>query len=58
MIPLEARHLLQTHLTRFDGVAERRILVHRGRESFPMRHGVEAMPLLEAMSAVSVAVNT
>ena len=37
--------------------AERRILVHRGRESFPMRHGVEAMPLLEAMNAVSAAVN-
>ncbi|MDE0280149.1 MAG: hypothetical protein OXN16_03590 [Gammaproteobacteria bacterium] len=41
----------------FDSVAERKILVHRGRESFSMRHGVEAMPLLEAMSAVSVAVN-
>lgn len=35
--------------------AERRILVHRGVESFPMRHGVEAMPLLEAMNEVSVA---
>lgn len=37
--------------------AERRLLVHKGAESFPMRHGVEAMPLLEAMNEVSVAVN-
>ena len=36
--------------------AERRILLHRGVESFPMRHVVEAMPLLEAMNEVSVAV--
>ena len=33
--------------------AERRILVHKGKDSFPMRHGVEAMPLLEAMNEVS-----
>ena len=37
--------------------AERRILVHKGKESFPMRHAVEAMPLFEAMNAVSAAVN-
>ena len=36
--------------------AERRILVHKGEELFPMRHGVEAMPLLEAMNEVSMAV--
>lgn len=57
MISREAQYLLQTRLMQFDSVAERKILVHRGRESFSMRHGVEAMPLLEAMSAVSVAVN-
>ena len=33
--------------------AERRILVHKGKDSFPMRHGVEAMSLLEAMNEVS-----
>ena len=32
--------------------ATRRILVYRGEESFPMRHGIEAMPLLEAMNEV------
>ncbi len=33
--------------------AKRRIVVHKGEESFPMRHGIEAMPLLEAMNEVS-----
>ena len=37
--------------------AKRRLLVHKGAESFPMRYGVEAMPLLEAMNEVSVAVS-
>ena len=37
--------------------AKRRLLVHKGMESFPMRYGVEAMPLLEAMNEVSVAVS-
>ena len=33
--------------------AERRILVHKGKDRFPMRHGVEAMPLNEVMNEVS-----
>ncbi len=37
--------------------AERRILVYKGKDLFPMRHGVEAMPLLEAMNEVSTALN-
>ena len=37
--------------------AERRILVHKGKDPFPMRHGVEAMPLLEAMNEISAAVS-
>ncbi|MCP4494424.1 MAG: ATP-binding protein [Gammaproteobacteria bacterium] len=36
--------------------AERRILVYKGQESFPMRGGIEAMPLLDAVNAVSVEV--
>ena len=40
-----------------DVEAERRILVHKGKDRFPMRHDVEAMPLLEAMNEVSTAVN-
>jgi len=39
-----------------DVGAERRILVHKGKERFPMRGGIEAMPLLEAMNEVSAAV--
>lgn len=39
-----------------DIAAERRLLVYKGRERFPMRGGVEAMPLLEAMNEISVAV--
>ena len=35
-----------------DLKAERRILVHRGQEAFPMRGAVEAMPLREAIAAV------
>lgn len=38
-----------------DVKAERRILVHRGENSFPMRGGIEAMPLLAAMSAIKAA---
>ncbi len=30
-----------------------RILVHRGKECFPMRHGVEAMPLIEVLNEIS-----
>ena len=37
--------------------AERRILVHKGKHPFPMRHGIEAMPLLEAVNEVSAAVS-
>ena len=40
-----------------DIEAERRILVHKGNDRFPMRHGVEAMPLLDAMNEVSAVVN-
>ncbi len=35
--------------------AERRIVVHKGTESFPMRGGVEAMSLLDAVAAVEQA---
>ena len=38
-----------------DIKAERRILVHRGKGRFPMRHGVEAMTLLDVMNEVSMA---
>ncbi len=38
-----------------DLEAERRILVHKGSETFPMRGGVEAMTLLDAVRAVRVA---
>ncbi|MCP4237352.1 MAG: ATP-binding protein [Aestuariibacter sp.] len=36
-----------------DVEAERRILVYKGQEPFPMRGGIEAMPLLDAVNAVS-----
>ena len=36
--------------------AERRLLVYKGKERFPMRGGVEAMPLVDAMNEVSAAV--
>lgn len=39
-----------------DLAAARRILVHKGKERFPMRGGIEAMPLLDAMNEVSAAV--
>ncbi len=39
-----------------DIAAERRILVHKGKERFPMRGGIEAMPLKDAMTEVSEAV--
>ncbi len=39
-----------------DIAAERRILVYKGKERFPMRGGIEAMPLLDAMNEVSAAV--
>ncbi len=38
--------------------ADRRILVYRGNENFPMRHGVEAMSLLQAMNEISAAGQT
>jgi len=41
-----------------DIAAVRRILVHKGKERFPMRGGIEAMPLLDAMNEVSAAVGT
>lgn len=40
-----------------DVGAKRRILVHKGKDRFPMRHDVEAMPLLEAVHEVSAAAN-
>ena len=40
-----------------DVGAERRILVHKGKDKFSMRHDVEAMPLLKAMNEVSAAAN-
>lgn len=39
-----------------DIEAERRILVYKGSESFPMRGGVEAMPLIRAMNEVGAAI--
>jgi hypothetical protein len=39
-----------------DIEAERRIIVYKGKERFPMRGGIEAMPLLEAMNEVSAEV--
>jgi predicted AAA+ superfamily ATPase len=44
------------HIAADDLKAERRILVHKGDASFPMRGGVEAMPLLAAMDEVTAAV--
>ncbi len=38
--------------------ADRRILVYRGNENFPMQHGVEAMSLLQAMNEISAAGQT
>lgn len=38
-----------------DLSAERRIVVHKGGESYPMRGGVEAMTLLDAVAAVKQA---
>ena len=35
-----------------DVAATRRILVHRGEMAFPMRGGIEALPLLEAIAMV------
>jgi len=39
-----------------DIEAVRRILVYKGKERFPMRGGIEAMPLLDAMNEISAAV--
>ncbi len=36
-----------------DISAERRILVYKGNDRFPMRHGVEAMPLIELLNEIS-----
>ena len=41
-----------------DIAAVRRILVHKGKERFPMRGGIEAMPLLDAMNEISAEVGT
>lgn len=39
-----------------DLSAERRLLVYKGSARFPMRGGVEAMPLTQAMSEISAAI--
>ena len=44
------------HNAAADINTERKILIHRGKECFPMRGGIEAMPLLNAMNEVSHAV--
>lgn len=44
------------HIAADDIAAQRRILVYKGSEHFPMRGGVEAMPLLRAMDEVGAAV--
>ncbi|MGE0386466.1 MAG: ATP-binding protein [Gammaproteobacteria bacterium] len=41
------------HQAADDIAAERRLLIHKGTERFPMRGRVEAMPLLEAMNEIS-----
>ncbi|PHR10987.1 MAG: ATPase [Sphingopyxis sp.] len=41
------------HIAANDLNAERRLLVHRGQEAFPMSGGVEAMPLIELMDQIS-----
>lgn len=38
-----------------DIKAERRIIVHKGEHIFPMRGGIEALPLLEAVKVVAAA---
>jgi hypothetical protein len=38
-----------------DLAAERRIVVHRGDQAYPMRGGIEAMPLKDAIAAVRIA---
>ncbi len=43
------------HIAADDVGAERRILVYKGQERFPMRGGIDAMPLVEAMNEVSMA---
>jgi predicted AAA+ superfamily ATPase len=40
------------HTAADDLAVERRILVHRGNETFPMRGGIEAMTLMGALAAV------
>jgi uncharacterized protein len=40
------------HIAADDLRAERRIVVHRGRDVFPMRGGVKAMPLMDAIALV------
>jgi uncharacterized protein len=40
-----------------DVAAKRRVLVHRGEAAFPMRGGIEALPLLDAIAAVRVEAN-
>lgn len=40
------------HTAADDLAVERRILVHRGNETFPMRGGIEAMTLMAALAAV------
>jgi hypothetical protein len=41
------------HNSADDIAAERRILVHKGRQRFPMRGGVEAMTLFDAMNEIT-----
>lgn len=41
------------HIACDDLKAKRRIVVHGGDKRFPMPHGVEALPLLDAMKALS-----
>ncbi len=46
------------HIAADDIKAEHRILVYKGEERFPMRGGIEAMSLVDAMNEVSAAVNS
>ncbi len=43
------------HIAADDLNAQRRLLVHRGEDTYPMRGNVEAMPLLAAMDEISKA---
>lgn len=44
------------HIAAADIGAERRLLIYKGKDKFPMRGEIEAMPLVDAMNEVSEAI--